>query len=877
MKKRLHKPPFIALLLLKLFASDEKNYALMGDFKEEFHEILETRGIFRARLWYWIQTIKSLPKLIGDSIIWGIIMLSNYLKIALRTIRKQKGYSFINIFGLAVGIASCIIIMLFVFDELSYDKFYPNSDRTYRLAVRTLLNNNSEHTAKSAAPVGPILKNEFPEVEAMTRVRNYGFPVFYYKDKVFSEERAFRVDSTFFDVFQVNFIKGNANTALNKAGSLVLTESMAKKYFGNEDAMGKIINSDKRTDYLVTGIIEDVPTNSHFHFDFLQPLMGSGGVDNPIWVFNDFYTYIRLREGASITELETKLIETAKKYIDPQIRRFMGIGIEDFLAAGNEFAYTFTPVTDIHLHSNLEFEIEPNSDYKYIFIFSTIALAIMLIAIMNFVNLSTARSTMRAKEVGIRKTIGSQKRQLVNQFLFESIMMSLIAMILSVVLIYLFLPYFNDLALKNLELSLFSNYFMIPLFILLSVGIGFAAGSYPAMILSSFNPAAVLKPSGSRGGSKSFMRSVLVVFQFSISIVLIVGTMVIINQLSFIQNSNLGFNKDQVIVVKKTDDIGPQLPSFKQELLANQDITSVTNTSELLGNTFNIAALTKEGAPDDEAQLMVHLTTDSDFLETYDVELADGRYFDYDGLPALDKIVINETAAKKFGFDYPIGKIVENTINREMKLEIIGVVKDFHFESLSQKIKPMFFIPIMENQYFKFVSVRVKPENISASLNYIRDTWKKFAGNQAMEYEFFDEHFEKVYLAEQRTAQIFGTFSILGIIIACLGLLGLSTFITSQRTKEIGIRKTLGSSISQIIVLLNMQFVKWIIIANLIAWPIGYWLMDSWLQNFAYRIDLSIWIFIMSAIISLGIALITVSYQSLKAANANPTESLRTE
>ncbi|MFC2082279.1 ABC transporter permease [Bacteroidota bacterium] len=787
MKKKNRKPPVIALSLLKLFASDEKNYALMGDFKEEFHEILEDRGIFCARLWYWIQTIKSLPKLITDSIIWGSLMLSNYFKIAWRNIRKQKGYSFINIFGLAVGIASCIIIMLFVFDELSYDKFYPNSDRTYRLAVRTLLNNNSEHTARSAAPVGPIVKSEFPEVEAMTRVRNYGFPVFYYKDKVFSEERVFRVDSTFFDIFHVKFIKGDAKSALNKTGCIVLTESMAKKYFGSEDPMGKILNSDKRTDYLITGIIEDVPANSHFHFDFLQPLMGSGGVDNPIWVFNDFYTYIRLREGASITELETKLIETAKKYMDPQIRRFMGIGIEDFLAAGNEFAYTFTPITDIHLHSNLEFEIEPNSDYKYIYIFSTIAFAILLIAVMNFVNLSTARSTMRAKEVGIRKTIGSQKRQLISQFLFESIMMSLIAMFLSIMLIYLFLPYFNDLALKNLELSLFSNYLMIPVFILLSIGIGFAAGSYPAMILSSFNPAVVLKPSGSRGGSKSFMRSVLVVFQFAISIVLIAGTLVIINQLSFIQNSNLGFNKDQVIVVKKTDDLGSQLGSFKQDLLQNQSIISVTNTSELLGNTFEIAGLTKEGAPDEEAQLLVYITTDSDFLKTYGIKLTAGRYFEYDGLPALDKIVINKSAAQKFGFDNPIGKILENTLNRENKFEIIGVVNDFHFESFNQQIKPMFFIPYLSGQYGKYVSVRIKPDNVRTALAHVKKAWEKFAGNQALEYEFFDEQFEKVYLSEQRTAQVFGTFSMLGIIIACLGLLGLATFITSQRTKEIGI------------------------------------------------------------------------------------------
>ncbi len=804
-------------------------------------------------------------------------MFRNVLKIALRNILKQKGYSFINIFGLAVGITCCIIIMLFVFDELSYDKFYSNSERIYRLGVKTLLNNNLENTARSASPIGPALKSEFPEVEAMVRIRQYGFPVFYYKDKVFSEEHVFRVDSTFFDVFKLKFIKGNPQSALTKVGSIVLTQSMVKKYFGHEDPIGKVINSDKRTDFIVTGVVENVPPNSHFHFDFLEPLMGSRGVDNPVWVFNDFYTYIRLREGASISELEDKLLETAKKYLDPQIRGFMGIGIDEFLAAGNKFEYTFTPLNEIHLHSHLEFEIEPNSDFSYIYIFSSIALAILLIACLNFVNLSTARSTMRAKEVGIRKAIGSGKKQLVYQFLFESALMSFLAMLISIALIFLIMPYFNNLAQKNLELSLFNNYMMIPIFVLLTIVIGFAAGAYPAMFLSSFNPVNILKPGGIKGDGKSLMRSILVVFQFVISIILIIGTLVIVSQLSFIQNTNLGFNKEQVIIVKKTDDLGTAASSFKQDILSNPNIVSATNTTNMLGNTFEIGGLTKAGAPDNQAQLMVYLSTDSDFLKTFKMKLVSGRYFDYDELPARDKIVINESAAKHFGFDNPIGKILENTLDRSMKLEIIGVVKDFHFESLHQKIKPMFLLPHSKNQYGKFISVRIKPQSVSASLDHIKKTWQKYAGNQMLEYEFFDEHFERAYLSEQRTGQIFGTFSILGVIIACMGLLGLSTFITVQRTKEIGIRKTLGSSASQILILLNKQFIKWILIANIIAWPIAYYLMNRWLQDFAYRIKINLWIFIISGGIALLIALLTVSYQSIKAAVANPVKSLKYE
>jgi putative ABC transport system permease protein len=484
---------------------------------------------------------------------------------------------------------------------------------------------------------------------------------------------------------------------------------------------------------------------------------------------------------------------------------------------------------------------------------------------------------MRAKEVGIRKAIGSGKKQLVYQFLFESVLMSFLAMLISIALIFLIIPYFNNLAQKSLELSLFNNYIMIPIFVLLSIVIGFAAGAYPAMFLSSFNPVNMLKPGGIKGDGKSLMRSILVVFQFVISIVLIIGTLVIVNQLSFIQNTNLGFNKERVIIVKKTDDLGTAASSFKQDILSNPNIVSVTNTTNMLGNTFEIGGITKEGAPDNQAQLMVYLSTDSDFLKTFKIKLVSGRYFDYDELPARDKIVINESAAKHFGFDNPIGKILENTLDRSMKLEIIGVVKDFHFESLHQKIKPMFLLPYSKNQYGKFISVRIKPQSVSASLNHIKKSWQKYSGNQMLEYEFFDEHFERAYLSEQRTGQIFGSFSILGIIIACMGLLGLSTFITVQRTKEIGIRKTLGSSASQILILLNKQFIKWILIANIIAWPIAYYLMNSWLQDFAYRIKINLWIFILSGGIALLIALLTVSYQSIKAAVANPVKSLKYE
>ncbi|MFC2084071.1 ABC transporter permease [Bacteroidota bacterium] len=804
-------------------------------------------------------------------------MIRNYLKIALRNIRKHKGYSFINIFGFAAGITCCLLITMYVMDELSYDKFYPNAERIYRVAHYGVLNDRIDQTARTSPPLAQVLAEEFPEVEAVAKCRNYGFPVFRYKDKVFSEERVFSVDTTFFNVFKIPFIKGTPETALDKPDAIVLTRSMAAKYFGNENPIGKIINSDNRTDYMVTAVVEDIPGNSHFHFDFLRSLERYEDAKSPVWVFNDFYTYVLLRESVNTNVLEEKLFKVVKEKIDPFLRGVLGISADEFLEGGGDFRYYFQPLTDIHLHSHLDFELEPNGDIAYVYIFSTIALGILLIACFNFINLATARSSMRAREVGIRKTLGSTNTQIMRQFLTETVIMTILAVCFAWLIAYLILPVFNQIAGKNLTLPFFTYWWGIPLLLGFALLIGIVAGFYPAFFLSSFQPVWVLKGEQFQGPGRSILRTSLVVVQFSISAILIIATITIGRQMAFIKNTNLGFDKDQVVVIKKTDDLGGHLTAFKEELLKHHGIVYTSNSEELLGNHIEVAAVTPEGHMENQAKLICYMVVDPDFLDTYDITLKEGRFFEKGRTADEFQMVLNETAVKAMGLKDPVGKRLVNSLFSENQYPIIGVVGDFHFQSLRQRIQPMVFATFTGNPSGRYLSVRISPENVKETLQYMKDTWQTYANGQAFEYEFFDKHFERIYLEESQTQQIFLIFSILAIIIACLGLFSLSAFISERRTKEVGIRKALGSSTSGVIYLLVIQFLKWVIIANLIAWPIAWFAMSKWLQGFAYHIGITIWTFILSTVLVMVIALLTVSYQAVKAAQTNPVDSLRHE
>jgi putative ABC transport system permease protein len=805
-------------------------------------------------------------------------MFRNYVKIALRNFVKHKGFSFINVFGLAVGIACCLMIVLYVLDEVSFDRYHEKADRIYRVGLRAFINNNAFDGVITCSPMAQTLAREFPEVEAATRIRNFGFPVFRYEDKVYSEERVFWVDQDFFDVFTVSFIKGDPKTALAEPLRIVLTRSMALKYFGYEDPLGKHLIADNRRDYMVAGVIEDTPRNSHFHYDFLASLSTYEDSRRPLWVSNNYHTYFVLRKGASPEALEAKLAELVKKYVGPQIQAAAGISLEQFFESGGQYAYFIQPLTDIHLRSHYEFELEPNSDIAYVYIFSIIALGILLVACINFVNLATARSVNRAREVAIRKTVGSMRGQLIRQFLAETTMMSFIAVLLALLVVQILLPLFNNITGKDLAIPYIENIYTIPSLLGVVLLIGLLAGIYPALFLASFDPAVVLKSETIGKTRKSGLRNALVVFQFSVSIVLIVGTFIVDRQLRYIQNKNLGFNKDQVVVVKKTDDLGDQIQTFRQELLKDSNIINATNTQRLIGDTFGNSVFMLAGESGEETHLLWTCYTDPYFVDTYQIEMAAGRYFEEGRQADHQTVIINEAAVKELGLADPIGKQIVApgpTQAQSQTFTIIGVMKNFHFESLHFQIRPLIIGLWEPNNRGRFVSVRINSEGIRETLAFLERTWRQFAGNQAFEYEFFDDHFGKIYQAEERTGQIFFVFSLLAIIIASLGLFGLAAFIAEQRTKEIGIRKVLGATESRIIFLFSKQFTKWVVMSNLFAWPIAFYFMNKWLQKFAFKPAISVWSFLFASLIVFVIALLTVSYQTIKSARSNPVDMLR--
>lgn len=807
-------------------------------------------------------------------------MFKNYIKIAFRHFWKHKGFSLINVAGLAVGVACCLMIVLYVTDELSFDKHHEKADRIYRVGIDGFINNTVFQGVVSSSPMAQTLVREYPEVETATRLRRFGYPVFRYEDKVFSEENIYWVDQEFFNVFTVEFVQGDMNTALSKPLSIVLTESMARKYFGDENPVGKSLNADRRRDYQVTAVVEDPPRNAHFHYDFLASISTYEDSRSPVWISNNYHTYFVLREDADSKALEAKLSELVTKYVAPQIQAAVGISIEEFFQSGGKWGYFIQPLTDIHLRSHYEFELEPNGDIAYVYIFSLIAIGILLIAGINFVNLATARSVNRAREVAIRKTVGSRRTQLIRQFLAETIIMSFAAVVIALVIVQFALPAFNSITGKELTVPYFQNAATIPSLFGVVLLIGILAGAYPAVFLASFDPAVVLKSETVGKTRKSTLRNVLVIFQFTVSIVLIVGTIIVSRQLDYIQNKNLGFNKDQIVVVEKTDDLGNQIQTFRQELLNNPRIINASNTSGLFGQSIGNSAFQVAGETGEETHLLCTYYTDSHFVNSYEIEMAAGRYFEEGRQADQEAVVLNETAVKEMGLEDPVGKTIDSFGPREGELEpltIIGVMKDFHFESLHFQIRSLIIRRYGPDGGGRYVSVRLRPEGIRETLGFIEDTWKRFAGSQAFEYEFFDDHFESIYQSEERTRRIFMAFSLLAIIIASLGLLGLAAFITEQRTKEIGIRKVLGATEPRIIFLLSKEFTKWVILSNLIAWPAAYYFMNRWVQRFAYQPGISVWPFLLASAMVLVIALMTISYQTFKAARAHPVELIRYE
>ena len=808
-------------------------------------------------------------------------MIKNYLKIAFRNLWSNKGFSAINIAGLAIGLSTCLLMLFYVTDELSYDKFNKKADRIYRVDGDIQFGGIHFVLAVAPDPMGPALKKDFPQVEQYVRFRRYGGLLVKKGKQNINEDRVIYADSTLFDVFTLPMIQGAPKTALAEPNSVVINETTAKKYFNSTDVVGKNLVVNDTSNLKVTGVIKDIPSQSHFNFDFFVSLSSNDESRQNNWVSNNFNTYIILKKGADPKKLESQFDAMVIKYVGPQVKQLMNIDMETFAKSGNFDTYHLTPLTAIHLHSNKTAELGVNSSIEFVYIFSFVAILILLIACVNFMNLSTARSSNRAKEVGVRKVLGSLKKSLVAQFLTESVLVSFIALILAVGIAWLLLPYFNQLSGKELGRNVFVNPWLFPSLIALMLVVGVIAGSYPAFYLSAFNPVEVLKGKVSKGFKSSWLRSGLVVFQFFISIMLIVGTIIIYNQLKFIQSKDLGYNRNQVLIIKNTYPLGNNAKVFKDEILKMAGVQSATMTGFLPTSDWRSdSPIFPDATLDQKRAVSVQVwLVDENYIPTLDMKMVNGRNFSRDFKTDSLGIIINESAEKLLGFADPVNKEVYylNNFNNGKDVtayHIVGVVKDFNFSSLREQVTPLALVYREQNGSISF---RINTSNIPGLIAQIENKWKSMAPSQPFTYSFMNDDFNNTYKSEQQTGKIFISFAIFAIFIACLGLFGLVAYAAEQRTKEIGIRKVLGASVSRLVSMLSIDFLKLVLIAMLVAFPLSWWAMHSWLQHFAYRISITWWVFAVAGGMALLIALLTVCLQAIKAALANPVRNLRTE
>ena len=807
-------------------------------------------------------------------------MIKNYLQIAFRNAWRNKGYTLINILGLAIGIASSIIIFLFVADELSYDRHNEHFRDIYRICIRGRIQGNEIEAALSNAPMGATLKQEFPEVLDFTRLFTFdGDPIVRYGDNIFIEENFLYADSTFFHVFTAPAVYGDPERMLNRPHTVVLTEETARKYFGDRDPVGELIKVGREEqEYEVTGVVRGFPPNSHFHFDFLASMSSIYIADVDQWLGNNNYTYILLQPGFSPDELESKFPALVEQHMGPQLEEILHITMEEFSEAGNTYGYFLQPLGKIHLDSDLQFEITPGGSKTSVIIFSVIAIFLIIIASINFMNLSTASASQRATEVGIRKMAGAVKGRLIWQFLAESFLITLLALAVSVVLVELFLPRFNMLADKSLRLSGIETYYLIGGLLAILLFVGFVSGSYPAFFLSSFKPAQVLKIGAMKGIRGSMLRRVLVTFQFVITIVLFICTILVNRQMKYIQNKDLGFNKHNLVVIDRGYVLEEGAEAFRQELLKNPSITGVTESSAVPGGLIGDNAYLPEGSDYDETHAINNIYADWDFAGTYGLELVQGRWFQRDNPTDSFALVLNESAVRALGFTDPLNRRLYATFGNDddrKPLSVIGVVKDFNFQSLHQEIRPL-IMRFLQGRGYQ-ITIRIAGSQIPETLGYIEETWNGFVENQPIQMSFLEDDLASQYSNEEKTASVFLIFSILAIFIASLGLLGLASFSAAQRTKEVGIRKAMGASVSSVLVTLSREYFWLILVATLLAWPLGYLFMKEWLQDFPQRIPIDPVVFVISTLLAFVIASVTVVLRVYQAASINPVHSLRYE
>ena len=811
-------------------------------------------------------------------------MLRNYLKVALRNLWKNKAFSSINIIGLSVGLAVCLLIVLYVVDELNYDKYNAHAGQIYRLDSDIYFNGSSFNATTSPEPLPVTLVKDYPQVEKMVRISNPEDILVKKDNQIIQNHNAVFADSTFFKVFTVSMIQGNPSTALSEPHSIVIDETNARKYFNSTDVVGKSLYIDNSVNCKVTGVIKDFSKQSHFHFGFIRPLRDSYRGNEQDWLSNNVHSYILVRAGITKKSLQESVNAVINKYLMRELEQVVHTTAQDMKKQGNHFTYPVMPLMDIHLRSDKSYEFEANGSVTYVYIFSVIAALILLIACVNFMNLPTARSANRAKEVGIRKVAGSTRSNLIIQFLTESVFLSFLSLLLALLLSALLLPLFNQLAGKEMQTSTLFSTWLLPVIIVLVFVVGCVAGSYPAFYLSAFQPIKVLKGAIATGFKRNWLRSGLVVFQFCISIMLIIGTIVIYDQLDFIQRKKIGFNRDQVLVLHSTYTLDKQIKSFRQELIKIPGVENATISGDLpTSSGYNQSGWFRDASLDAKSvAVMTNFGIDENYIPTLGMQLQSGRNFSKDFPTDSLGIILNETAVNLLGFKEPLKEVLyrpsfndgAGAYTKAIPYHIVGVVKDFNFSSMHDKVGPL-IIQYYEN--WQSIAMRVSTKNIPSLISQVEDKWNSMAPGQPFHYSFMDADFNKIYNAEQRTGKLFISFAVFAILIACLGLFGLVTYAAEQRTKEIGIRKVLGAKVSGLVSLLSKDFMALVLIASLIAFPVSWWTMNKWLQSFAFRIAISWWIFALAVLIAIVIALGTVSIQAIKTAVANPIKSLRTE
>ncbi len=857
MRKKNDTIPVLAAWILARMIRDEDRLSILSDFSETYEELINEKGHVKACRWYWSQVLKSIPLFMVNIFLWRCVMIKNYFKIAWRILIRSKTFSLLNILGFSVGIATYLMIGLYVQYELSYDRFHVNADRIYEITV--------DNQAKTPEVLAPTLLEVFPDVKAATRLINRGETSVSFEDRSFIESNWVWADQHILEVFSFPLLKGNKKTVMRNPDSIIISEDMALKYFGNKDPINKVLHCSffgyVGTNFIVRGVLKNIPKNSHVRGDFFANLETLNDLrpSQEDWNSKNINTFILLREKTDPHVFEEKykaLLESKYKVRDAGL-------------------YSNQRLTDLHLRStDIANHFGSVNDIRTIYIFSAIALVILLMACINYLNLSTARSIQRSREVGIRKVAGAQRSQLITQFLGESLLFTSLSLIFAFGLTYLLLPVFSSFIESQGTFILLNHAKSLILLVLSVLVVGLLAGAYPAFFMSKFTPSTTLKGSSSVI-KRSFLRSFLVVVQFSVSIFLIICTMVISNQVHFLRNKKLGFSKDHIVLARAIPFFGPRtMIPVKEELLKYPEVTGVTFSSAYPMQITMLMDFTYQNAadPEDNRVSSYLVWVDCDYIDLFDMEIVKGRNFDRQRDEGRDVYIINETLAKQLGWDDPIGKTFSMQ-GREGT--IIGVVKDFHNTTMHSKINPVTLH--LRPNYPDLLSIKINTDDVQKTLAVIEDVYKKFSNDYPFTYNFMDERYDNLYKSEIRKERAFSYFLGVAIFICCLGLFGLTSFSVERRTKEIGIRKVLGASIPGITSLLYREFTKWVLVSNVFAWPIAYYAMHKWLQAYAYRVNLGIGIFVASALIALLIALLTVSYQSIKAAMANPVDSLRYE